>query len=167
MYNDLKIRKLDTNGNKEDLVNKEILSKVLKHIISTHPFSTFPYIVKNNNSYQAHKGLSSGNCIALSMATQDKLRSDHNINSTLIPATIPNRFKDPGYLDIAHVALYVPESRQRGYILDPAFYFKEPMEINNPNIHKNIPVYPTYNDKDNNINEDDNDSNGDLARVHH
>ena len=137
MYNDLKVRKLDTNGNKEDLVNKEILSKVLKHIISTHPFSTFPYIVKNNNSYQAHKGLSSGNCIALSMATQDKLRSDHNINSTLIPATIPNRFKDPGYLDIAHVALYVPESRQRGYILDPAFYFKEPMEINYNNSNNN------------------------------
>ena len=153
MYNDLKVRKLDTNGNKEDLVNKEILSKVLKHIISTHPFSTFPYIVKNNNSYQAHKGLSSGNCIALSMATQDKLRSDHNINSTLIPATIPNRFKDPGYLDIAHVALYVPESRQRGYILDPAFYFKEPMEINYNNSNNN-----NYNNSNNNNNNNNNNT---------
>ena len=159
MYNDLQIRKIYNIGNKQEhLVNKDVLSKVLKNIISTHPFSTFPYIVKNHNSCKAHKKLSSGNCIALSMAAQDKLRRDHNISSTLIPATIPNRFKDPGYLDIAHVALYVPESKQKGYILDPAFYFKEPMEISHPNIHKNIPAYPTYNNNDNNNNNNNNNN---------
>jgi len=79
------------------------------------------------SSKGAIKNCNSGNCIALSMAIKKCMKTMWGINSFLIPATIPNRYKHKDYLDIAHVAVAVPISKNKVYIVDPAFYFNSPM----------------------------------------
>tara|TARA_Y100000741_G_scaffold352314_1_gene324258 strand:+ start:1683 stop:2561 length:879 start_codon:yes stop_codon:yes gene_type:complete len=105
-----------------------ILQEALNSCANTIPFSTFPYIFNQTTSKQALKRLRSGNCITLSYYIKEYLKHNH-IKSYLIPATIPNRYKREGYLDIAHVAVAVPYHNNIIWILDPAFYFTHPMKI--------------------------------------
>ena len=124
-------------------IQKGIIQKIPLHIIKsilikcyTHiSFSTFPYIYNKYSSKKSLTKTNSGNCIALSMCVQEEL-SKKNIQSFLIPCTIPKHYYLDGYLDISHVALCVPISDTIYYIIDPAFYFLEPI-IMDITKHKN------------------------------
>lgn len=107
------------------LIEKHVVDKLLRDTIVEFPFSLFPY-VHGKNSYQAQR-LKQGDCVAMSIYLQRKLRR-RGITSVLIPATIPERYSKPGYLDISHVALAV-WSGDEIFICDPAFYFHESLAI--------------------------------------
>ena len=124
MYYNLKTRYI-TEYNDQP-IDKEILIKLLQFNAVQCPFSIFGYI-KGNNSKQCLKKTQSGNCIALSLNLQNILAS-YGIKSVLIPASIPKMYQHPQYLFISHVALCIPYQTY-AYILDPAFYFKEPMLV--------------------------------------
>ena len=129
MYYKLLTKKIRKKYNKATITN-DILEDTLKNIAVNNPFSTFPYILSNANSKKSIKYFNSGNCIALCMAGKNLLKSKYNINSFIIPSTIPKIFQKEGYLDICHVALYIPQNKDKAYILDFAFYLKTPIIIN-------------------------------------
>lgn len=137
MYYKMLTRKIKNKKNKTIITN-EMLTDTLKHIAINYPFSTFPYIIAGFNSSKSAKYLSSGNCVALSIAGQKYLKNKYNIKSYLIPASIPKIFQDPDYLHICHVALYIPQNKNLAFILDFAFYFKTPIVINLNDLNKNI-----------------------------
>jgi hypothetical protein len=110
------------------LVDKNTLINALFECYQNNAFSTFPYISYGFSSYSSIKRLNSGNCIALALFLK-KYLLHNNINSYLIPATIPPSLQKEGYLDLAHVAVAVPSSDKTIYIIDPAFYFLEPIEL--------------------------------------
>jgi len=109
-------------------INKNELIKALFECYKNNAFSTFPYISYGLDSYSSIKNLKSGNCIALSIFLK-KYLLNKNIISYLIPATIPPYLQKDGYLDLSHVALAIPSSDKIIYIIDPAFYFLEPIEL--------------------------------------
>jgi hypothetical protein len=111
-------------------VTDKILIESLKNCYKNTAFSTFPYITHNVNSRDAINNYKSGDCVALSMYVQQHLLKKYNVKSYLIPATIPNKYKYVGYLDISHVALAIPKNKEEIYIVDPAFYFLNPIKIN-------------------------------------
>ena len=117
-------------------------------------FSTFGYIFDNLSSSMSIESYNSANCIGLSIYVQNRLL-ELNITSYLIPASIPKIYQMPEYLDISHVALFIP-FKEHGYIIDCAFYFLSPIKINfsnnkcssilskkiyNTEIHKNLLEY--------------------------
>lgn len=128
MYYKLLTKRISKKNNKMEITN-EILKETLQHVIVNYPFSTFPYITSHLNSTNAIKRLKSGNCIALCIAGQSYLMDKYNIVSYVIPASIPKFFQKSDYLHISHVALFVPQDKTLGYILDFAFYFKEPIIV--------------------------------------
>ena len=130
MYYKLITKKIkSTNKNKNKNVTKDILIETLRFVAVNYPFSTFPYIFLGINSKKSFKNFKSGNCISLSIAGQNYLKKKYNIKSYLIPASIPKIFQSPGYLHISHVALYIPQNKNKGFVLDFSFYFKEPINI--------------------------------------
>lgn len=142
MYNTLITRPIDF---KEQPVNKNKIMKALKVCYGNTCFSTFPYMYDHYNSEEAIDYTNSGNCISLSLFLKKFLKQNYNINSTLIPASIPNMYKKEGYLPISHVALAIPKNKDEAYIADPAFYFREPIlydkkgntgSINSSNIYE-------------------------------
>ena len=112
-------------------------------------FSTFPYL-----SYQLSRSAHtldkyhSGNCIAMTTFLKRFLQSNYKVRSFIVPATVPSIFRVQGTPDICHVSLLIPITETSYYILDPAFYFLEPLyvDIENPepypidsmNIHKQV-----------------------------
>ena len=125
MYNKLKtdyIKEYNTEP-----LDVSFLNYVLKYTAMNSPFSTFGYI-KGFNSSQCLDKTTGGNCVALSLYIK-RLLSEHNIISFLIPASVPKMFAHKDYLTISHVALCIP-FREYVYVLDPAFYFMEPMILN-------------------------------------
>ena len=122
------INNLDTDVTEEKIIN------ILEMAYKNTAFSTFPYFYHGFNSKEAITHTKSGNCIALSLYMQQKLKDEYGINSCLIPATIPEKYRKVGYLDISHVALLIPidnsDSDNGFFIADPAFYFLNPIEIN-------------------------------------
>jgi hypothetical protein len=126
----MKTREIDFRINKKIKEKAKIRNKLqqcLKLCYINHAFSTFPYILFNTSSIEALTRYNSGNCIALSMSIKKCMKTLWGINSYLIPATVPNIYKNKDYLDIAHVAVAVPISEDKVYIVDPAFYFNAPM----------------------------------------
>jgi hypothetical protein len=111
-------------------LDENIIIDALDKCYQNTAFSTFPYIMHNMNSKQAIEKFNSGNCIALSMYIQQHLLEKYQIQSFLIPATIPDKYKFSTYLDICHVALAIPKNRKEIFIADPAFYFLNPIKIN-------------------------------------
>ena len=110
--------------------DENIIIDALDECYQNTAFSTFPYIMHEMNSKQAMENFNSGNCVALSMYIQKHLLDKYNISSYLIPATIPNKYKFSTYLDICHVALAIPKNKKNIFIVDPAFYFLNPIKIN-------------------------------------
>tara|TARA_B100001540_G_C15803071_1_gene640789 strand:- start:1760 stop:2695 length:936 start_codon:yes stop_codon:yes gene_type:complete len=110
-------------------VTTELITEALQYCFDNCAFSTFPYIMYNMNSKQAIDTFKSGNCVALSMFLQKHLLEKYKIKSYLIPATIPNKYKIQGLLDISHVALAIPKTKNNIFIADVAFYFLTPIEI--------------------------------------
>jgi hypothetical protein len=113
-------------------VTTKLLSDVLCQCIQSSSFSTLPYFFYEMDSIDAIQHTHSGNCVALSLFIQQYLQKEFNIHSYLIPASIPNKFKRPGYLFISHVALAVPRNKRQVFVLDPAFYFMQPMNAQLP-----------------------------------
>ena len=111
-------------------ITEKMIIKSLLNCYKNTAFSTFPYILHNVSSREAINKYKSGNCIALSMYVQQHLLNRYNVKSYLIPATIPNKYKYPEYLDISHVALAIPKNNNEIYIVDSAFYFLNPIKIN-------------------------------------
>ena len=61
----------------------------------------------------------------------------YGISSHLVPATVPSYIYKDGYLDICHVLLVIPNNKTPFYLIDPAFYFMEPVLI-----HTKQPISP-------------------------
>jgi hypothetical protein len=133
LYNYMNYKKLETQSIntkiKKQKITRDDLIEYLQNTYRTTAFSTFPYIANNYNSIQSLERTNSGNCVSLSMRMQQQLKTDKNIDSYLIPATIPKRFFRSGYLHISHIALAIPYTTTKVYIVDPAFYFLEPISI--------------------------------------
>ena len=104
---------------------KDVLLDCFEH----NAFSTFPYIVDGYTSKQAINKTNSGNCISLSMFIKDQLMKRYGVSSYLVPATVPSYIYKEGYLDVCHVSLVVPINSSSYYLIDPAFYFLEPVLI--------------------------------------
>jgi len=140
MYNNLLTKSFDnlvTNNNKtiiEEILIEEILIEAIKNCQKNCAFSTFMYIFHKYNSLQSIDKTQSGNCISLSIYIQKYLFKKYKIISFLIPATIPNKYTVKGYLDISHVALAIKFNENIIYIVDPAFYFLNPIKINKKNM---------------------------------
>ena len=124
------------------------LEESMKMCYNTVSFSTYPYILyKLTNSHDALNQYNSGNCIALSYFIQKYLKNNYNINSYIIPASVPSIFRVEGTTNICHVSVCIPVNSSKFYIIDPAFYFLKPMHcsmrhniprvIDSRNIHKN------------------------------
>lgn len=128
MYHRVNTKPIVTKFIKQNISKQDIVN-LLKICYSKIAFSTFPYLVYSN-SKDAVKNMNSGNCIALSMYLQKILRDKMNIVSFLIPATVPKIYQAEGMLEISHVALAIPISKNELYIVDIAFYFLEPIMIN-------------------------------------
>jgi hypothetical protein len=59
-----------------------------------------------------------------------ELSRRHGIKSFLIPATVPNRYRNALDLYFSHVAIAIPCKEDYIYIIDAAFYFTKPLKIN-------------------------------------
>ena len=91
-------------------------------------FSTFPYIMyKIKSSLTSLDRYNSGNCIALSCFLQKYLKNNYGLVSYIIPASVPRIYQIENSPEICHVALLIPISTHSFYIIDPAFYFMEPI----------------------------------------
>lgn len=141
MYRNMKTDYITQYNSKN--ITKEFLIELLKYTAVNCPFSTFGYI-KDKNSQECLESSSSGNCVALSLYLKNILEN-YGIKSVLIPAGVPNMYAHEDYLDIAHVALCIPY-REFAYVLDPAFYFLEPMIVMFSDIEsiKTIDSYSIY-----------------------
>ena len=139
-YKKLKTKSLNKKF-KNQKVKETDLIYYLQLLYSTVAFSTFPYLINRNNSLQALK-YNCGNCISLAMTIKNFLKKEKKISSYLIPATIPKQLYRPGYLNISHVALAIPYSKTGVFIVDPAFYFLEPINAVLSNLpRQNLPIF--------------------------
>jgi len=113
--------------------------------------------MKNYNSKQALKHTNSGNCVTLSLYIKQMLQNNYSIKSYLIPATVPSHIMKDGFLDICHVAIAVPINAYSYYIVDPAFYFMEPIHVNinkiNPNPIRSVSIHSDQIDIVNSVNK--------------
>jgi hypothetical protein len=113
-------------------IDDDLVQSILIENILECPYSTFPYMF-GKNSKESQELYGCGNCVAMSINLQ-KLLKKHKIKSYLIPATIPEMYYSPDFLDVSHVAVVILINDHELMIIDPAFYFLEPMKIN---IHNN------------------------------
>ena len=136
-FKNLRTRKIKINNNINAQITEELIINALNQLYKQSAFSTFPYIFHNNmSSKRALSQFHSGDCVALSIQLQLLLKN-FGIQSFLIPATIPNKYKFNGYLDISHVALAIPLNNYQYYVVDVAFYFLNPLEIDTRSLNKN------------------------------
>ena len=144
MYNKLKTKYIKHYNTTP--IDVSFLISMLKYVAEVCPFSTFGY-VKGYNANECLDKTNSGNCVALSMLLK-RIFEYHGIKSFLIPASVPKMFAYKKYLDISHVAVCVPFASYV-YILDPAFYFMEPMIVDLSNTDKigTIKSYNIYSNK--------------------
>ena len=129
MYNTLFTKSFNTKIKPQYFITENILIDAFENCYRNCAFSTFTYVFHNFNSEESVDKTNSGNCISLSIYIQKYLFNKYNIISFLIPATIPNKYKTNGFLDISHVSLAVPLDETIIYVLDPAFYFFNPIKI--------------------------------------
>ena len=116
-------------------LTKGKIQDALKMCYNNIAFSTFPYIMyKIKSSLTSLERYNSGNCIALSSFLQKYLKNNYGIVSYIIPASVPKIYQIENSPEICHVALLIPISTHSFYIIDPAFYFMEPIlcDLNDP-----------------------------------
>ena len=116
---------------------KQKITDTVSDCFKKNAFSTFPYINDGYTSKQAITRTNSGNCVSLSMFIKEQLKKKYGISSHLVPATVPSYIYKDGYLDICHVSLVIPNNKTSFYLIDPAFYFMEPVLI-----HTKQPISP-------------------------
>lgn len=147
MYHKLDTRTIIEHIPYQPQVSLNLLRQILLDCYKYNSFSTFPYISNKFNSKESIRYTNSGNCISLSLYLKTRLKQ-LNIISYLIPCSIPSFYKRNGYLDISHVSLLVPKSKNILFILDPAFYFLTPICIDfTKNKINNIRSVNIYDDK--------------------
>ncbi len=133
-------------------MDSTIMNEALYACYQNIAFSTFPYIrYKLKSSEKTLDRYNSGNCIALSTFLKRYLKANYKIKSYIIPASVPSIFRVEGTPDLCHVALLIPLTTTTFYIVDPAFYFLEPIYardfevhlVDSMNIHKQThdPIY--------------------------
>jgi hypothetical protein len=138
---------------KKQHVTKSMIQEALHICYDNISFSTFPYIVYGlQSSDHTIKSYNSGNCIGLSLFLK-KYFKNIGLVSHLIPASVPSIHMVPGVNHICHVSLLIPYDKDKFYIIDPAFYFLEPLDcqignniervIDSANIH-NDTITPIY-----------------------
>jgi len=127
MYFKLKTKPF-INKIKKQNINEEMIIDALENTYKNTAFSTFPYLLYGMNSKNSIKNFKSGNCVGLSIYLKNYLKKKYNVNSFLIPASIPKKYSFPGYLDLAHVALAIPMDKKQIFIADVAFYFLNPIK---------------------------------------
>jgi len=136
----------------KQVVHESMLKDALFTCYENISFSTFPYLkYKLKSSVKTLEKHNSGNCIALSTFLKRYLKANYKVKSYIVPASVPSIFRVEGTPDLCHVALLVPVTTTTYYILDPAFYFLEPMlakdfetrTIDSMNIHQKLhePIY--------------------------
>jgi len=138
MYNKIQLKQID---NKNQNINTIQIMKALNNCYKKYAFSTFPYMYEELSSRSGLEKYNSGNCIALSIAIKNYLKENYNIDSYLIPATIPKKYSYPGYLKLSHVSLLIPKNNEITYIADPAFYFLNPIRSKKDKIKGISKVY--------------------------
>lgn len=145
---------------KKQSVPKEKIEEALFTCYENICFSTFPYLkYKLKSSEATLQRYNSGNCIALSTFLKKFLWNNYRIHSYIVPASVPSIFRVDGTPVLCHVALLIPLSPTSYAVVDPAFYFLEPMivsftpgpvqKIVSMNIHKQTreDIYYTGGDK--------------------
>lgn len=121
---------------KKQPINGSIMKEALYACYENIAFSTFPYIhYKLTSSEKTLDRYNSGNCIALSIFLKRYLKANYKIKSYVIPATVPSIFRVDGTPDICHVSLLIPVTTTTFYIVDPAFYFLEPIHAKDFETH--------------------------------
>jgi len=136
-YNYLKTKEINRKDYNQKISVKTII-KLLQNNYKTNAFSTFSYY-DYNTSQECIENSNSSNCIGLSIYLKNLIQNKLNIKSFLIPAGIPKAYEKEGYLNISHVSLGIPIDENIYMILDPAFYFLEPIVVNSKNsINKSI-----------------------------
>lgn len=121
---------LKIHANKtQNSVTSELLTEILKKCYDSCSFSTLPYKMYGFDSIESIFKTGTGNCIAMSYFLQHWLLKNHNIQSYLIPCTIPKKYQKPEYLTLSHVALAIPRSKHHVFIVDMAFYFNSPISM--------------------------------------
>jgi len=125
MYHEIKLRQIE---NKDQNINTKQIMRALNNCYKKYAFSTFPYIYEELSSKDSLQKYNSGNCIALSISIKNYLKENYNVDSYLIPASIPKKYSYPGYLKLSHVSLLIPKNSEVSYIADPAFYFLNPIK---------------------------------------
>ena len=132
LYTTLETRTIRIN-NIGTQIDEDTISRSMTKCYTEIAFSTMPYFLKQLSSKDAISKLNSGNCIGMSLYLKKHLKTMYNINSCLIPATIPIKYQREGFLDISHVALAVPIDNANGnigfFVIDSAFYFLNPILI--------------------------------------
>ena len=125
--------------NKIFLLNQNITKGMIKDALNmcydNIAFSTFPYILyKIKSSKVSLDRYNSGNCIALSSFLQKYLKNNYGLRSYIVPASVPSIYRVANTPDLCHVSLLIPLSPHSFYIIDPAFYFMEPVlcDLTNP-----------------------------------
>ena len=136
MYVQMKTRPIKPQVKRTQNLKQKITDTV-SDCFDQNAFSTFPYINDGFTSKQAITRTNSGNCVSLSMFIKDQLKKRYGISSHLVPATVPSYIYKEGYLDICHVSLVIPNNKTSFYLIDPAFYFMEPVLI-----HTKQPISP-------------------------
>ena len=105
MYYPIKLKKLSRKCVNNENIDNDLIKKLMLQNILECPYSTFPYM-SGKNSKQSQRIYGCGNCVAMSINLQEMLKK-HNIKSYLIPATIPEMYYIPEFLDISHVAVAI------------------------------------------------------------
>jgi len=140
-YPELEFHKLDKNLEQHMNYVFELGITILKLIRTTFNFDTKFY--KDSDYLDTVKTLykyRGGNCVSMAKLAV-LLFSICNINASLIPSTIPQRIIRPGQEPLCHVACCVNIDNKAYIILDPAFYFLEPIVAVKNNIIDPIRLY--------------------------
>lgn len=138
---------------KKQHITRHMVEEGLHICYDNISFSTFPYNVYGlSSSKHTLQYYNSGNCIALSLFLKSYFKN-MGIVSYLIPASVPKIHMVEGVNHLCHVSLLIPYDKDMFYIVDPAFYFLNPMDcqltangekkIDSVNVHTRVhtPIY--------------------------
>ena len=140
-YSELKFHKLDNNLSEHLDYIISLSVEILKQIRTTINFDTRFYKDEDcNNSVKGLLNYCGGNCVSMAKLAVLLFRSC-NINASLIPSTIPKRLRRPGQEPICHVLCCVKVENIAYVILDPAFYFMEPIVVLKNDSIKPVSLY--------------------------
>jgi len=120
----------------KQVIHVSMIKDALSTCYENISFSTFPYIkYKLTSSAKTLEKYNSGNCIALSTFLKRYLKANYKVKSYIVPASVPSIYRVEGTPDLCHVALLVPVTTTTYYVIDPAFYFLEPIFAKDFELH--------------------------------